>query len=36
MITLFGNIYKTNIKANADEVRPYKTIFNVNNREYIN
>ena len=36
MITLFANIYKTNIKANADEVRPYKTIFNVKNREYIN
>jgi len=35
MITLFGNIYKTNIKGNADEVRPYKTIFNVKNREFI-
>lgn len=36
MITLFGNIYKTNIKANADEVRPYKTIFNVKNRKFLN
>lgn len=35
MITLLGNITKTNIKGNADEVRPYKTIFTVKNRAYM-
>lgn len=35
MITLTGNIIKTNVKGNCDEVRPYKTIFTVKNRKYM-
>ena len=36
MITLGGYITKTNIIGNTDEVKPYKTIFTVKNRKYIN
>lgn len=36
IITLGGYITKTNIIGNADEVKPYKTIFTVKNRKYIN
>ena len=35
LITLTANITKTNIKGNCDEVRPYKTIFTVKSRKYI-
>ena len=34
MIALTGNIIKTNVKGNCDEVKPYKTIFTVKNRKY--
>ena len=36
IITLCGYITKTNIIGNTDEVKPYKTIFTVKNRKYIN
>ena len=36
MITLGGYITKTNIIGNTDEVKPYKTVFTVKNRKYIN
>ena len=36
IITLCGYITKTNIIGNTDEVKPYKTIFNIKNRKYIN
>lgn len=35
IITLGSYITKTNIIGNADEVKPYKTIFTVQNRKYI-
>ena len=35
-ITLVGNITKTNIIGNVGEVKPYKTIFTVKSRKYIN
>ena len=35
IVTLGWNITRTNIIGNADEVRPYKTIFTVKNRKYI-
>lgn len=35
LITLIGNITKTNIIGNVGEVKPYKTIFNVKNRKYM-
>ena len=35
-LTLIGNITDTNIVRNVGEVKPYKTIFNIQNRKYIN
>ena len=35
MTTLCTNIYITNIKGNKDRVSPYKIVFNVKNRKYI-
>ena len=35
LITLIGNITKTNIIGNVGEVKPYKTIFTVKNRKFM-